>query len=448
MKKKWIAALLLGVALTMAGCTNAGTTPEAEGQSVSSESSVAGKTDGSKEADASKEESSAVDSSTASSEPDGMVSAGSKEDMGIDDSWKGLYAEYIEKEIVPMLDAREPGWEEGWSFGMIYINDDPIPELVISSGYEAAGNIICTVIDGKVESLQTSRLSFYYKEFGNVLVNAEGNMGFYYDIIYRIGEKGFELLHEGTNEEVYEENGPTGEVLYTMDGKEVTKDEYYKTVNAAIPGTERIFWNLGSSYDDMMKYLKGNGPKNYQEAYREVVEALSKDALAAGRAPEYYKFALIERENYDPLLLCSGNHTFCIYAFEDGLLQAGPDQWFSETELIFVYPKLGIIQNHQYYENNVSYVSDYWMRAGSLCASYLRTEAEMEMVDDEWKLVLNENGEPITTYLINNAEVSKEDYYKFAERNDEKFKQQLVANDEEYTFIEYYHGAEMLEMLK
>ena len=130
------------------------------------------------------------------------------------------------------------------------------------------------------------------------------------------------------------------------------------------------------------------------------------------------------------------------------MLQAGPDQWFSETELIFVYPKLGIIQNHQYYENNVSYVSDYWMRAGSLCASYLRTEAEMEMVDDEWKLVLNENGEPITTYLINNAEVSKEDYYKFAERNDEKFKQQLVASDEEYTFIEYYHGAEMLEMLK
>jgi hypothetical protein len=445
MKKKWIAALLLSVALTMAGCTNAGTTPEAEGQSVSSESSEAGKTDASKEADASKEESSTVDSSTASSEPDGMVSAGSKEDMGIDDSWKGIYADYLEKEIVPMLDAREEGWKEGWSFGLIYVNDDPTPELVISSGYEAAGNIICTVVDGQVAYLQTARLSFFYKEFGNVLDNADGNMGYYYDNIYKIGANGFELLHEGTNEEVYGENGPTGEMQYVMDGRDVTKDEYYKTVNGAIPATERTFWNTGSSYDDMLSYLKGKGAASYQEAYREVIQGLSSKDAVTDRASENYKFALIERENYDPLLLCVGNQTFCFYAFEDGLLQAGPNWWFSETELVFVYPKLGIIQNHQYFENNVSNVSDYWMKAGSLCATYLSTECEL---DEEWEPVFDENGMPITIYEINNAEVSKEDYYKFAERNDEKFKQQLAPNDAEYTFIEYYDAAQMLEMLK
>jgi hypothetical protein len=445
MKKKWIAALLLSVALTMAGCTNAGTTPEAEGQSVSSESSEAGKTDGSKEADASKEASSAADASTATSEPDGMASVGSKEDMGVDDSWKGIYADYLEKEIVPMLDAREEGWKEGWSFGLIYVNDDPTPELVISSGYEAAGNIICTVVDGQVAYLQTARLSFFYKEFGNVLDNADGNMGYYYDNIYKIGANGFELLHEGTNEEVYGENGPTGEMQYVMDGRDVTKDEYYKTVNGAIPATERTFWNTGSSYDDMLSYLKGKGAASYQEAYREVIQGLSSKDAAPDRASENYKFALIERENYDPLLLCVGNQTFCFYAFEDGLLQAGPNWWFSETELVFVYPKLGIIQNHQYFENNVSNVSDYWMKAGSLCATYLSTECEL---DEEWEPVFDENGMPITIYEINNAEVSKEDYYKFAERNDEKFKQQLAPNDAEYTFIEYYDAAQMLEMLK
>ena len=445
MKKKWIATLLLSVALTMAGCSGAGATPEGEGQIISSESSEAGKTDASKEADSSKEGSSAVDSSAESSEPDGMVSAGSKEDMGIDESWKGLYAEYLEKEIVPMLDEREPEWKDGWSFGLIYVNDDPTPELVISSGYEAAGNIICTIIDGKVEYLQTARLSFYYKEFGNVLVNAEGSMGYYYDIIYRIGEKGFELLHEGTNEEVYGESGPTGEMLYTMDGKEVTKDEYYKTVNGSISGTERVFWNTGSSFDDMIEYLKGNGAKDFKEAYRDVVQNISKDASAAGSASENYKFALIERDGFEPLLLCAGNKTFCIYAFEDGLLQVGPNQWFSETEMVLVYPKLGIIENHQYYENNVSYISDYWMRAGSLCASYLRTECEL---DEEWEPVFDENGVPVTIYTINNEEVSKQDFYKFAERNDEMFKQQIVPNNAEYTPIEYYDGAEMLKMLE
>ena len=148
-----------------------------------------------------------------------------------------------------------------------------------------------------------------------------------------------------------------------------------------------------------------------------MASAGSKDALAAGRAPEYYKFALIERDNYDPLLLCAGNQTFCIYAFEDGLLQAGPDRWFGRKEFVLVYPKLGIIENHQYYENNVSYVSDYWMKAGSLCSTYLRAESKEIWEDEEWELVLDENGEPVITYLINNAEVSKEDYFKFAERN-------------------------------
>ena len=68
--------------------------------------------------------------------------------------------------------------------------------------------------------------------------------------------------------------------------------------------------------------------------------------------------------------------------------------------------------------------------------------------NEEWELVLDENGEPVITYLINNSEVSKEDYFKFAERNDEKFKQQLVPNDEDQTFIEYLDGAEMLKLLK
>ena len=62
--------------------------------------------------------------------------------------------------------------------------------------------------------------------------------------------------------------------------------------------------------------------------------------------------------------------------------------------------------------------------------------------------MFDENGVPVTIYSINNEEVSKQDFYKFAERNDEMFKQQIVPNNAEYTPIEYYDGAEMLKMLE
>lgn len=439
MKKKWMMAVLLSLALTLAGCSGGGSASEGEASGLSSEKLET------KEADASKESSAENTSGTESAAPDGKETAGNKQDAGDDDSWKGIYAEFLEKEIVPWLDSNEEDWKNGWSFGMIYMNDDLTPELVISSGYEAAGNVLCTVIDGKVKQFQTSRLNIFYKEFGNILDNSDGNMGYYYDNLVKIGADGFELIHEGTNEDVYGDNGPTGERRYAMDGQTVTKEEYYKTVDGLLPATERTYWVKGSSFDNMMDYLKGNGPANYKEAYREVIEEIAKAAPTSDFAPANAKFALIERDNQDPLLLCVGNRTFNFYAFEDGLLQDCPDWWFSETELVLVYPNLGIVQNHQYFENNESYISDYWMKLGSVYANYLRTECEM---DADWEPVLDANGVPITIYLINGSEVSREAYYKFADRNAEKAKQQLAASDAEYTFIDYLGAEEMLKLLK
>lgn len=421
MRKRMIVALALGLALTLTGCS--GNAPDAgTGDAAGS--------------NASKESVNATDGS----EPDGMASADGGENAVILEPWKATYAEFLEKEIVPWLDRQEPEWRrDGWTFGFIYVNDDPSPELVISSGYEAAGNIICTIIDGKVEQLQTSRLSFYYEEFGNKLNNAEGHMGCYYDDIFTITDKGFELVHEGVYNELYDENGPTGEMEYAMDGKAVTKEEYFETVDATFVPEERIFWEKGSGYDEVIAYLKGNGPKNYQEAYSELI----RNGMVNFN-DEMKGFALIERDDHDPLLLCVGDKSFCFCAYEDGLVQIGPYWYFSEAETVLVYPNVGLIENLHYGDNEPVCIGGYWMQKGSLCNVYVWSEY---VLDENMNLILDQSDLPVTRFVLNGAEVSKQDFYVFTDRNDESYFLHVVGCGEEYTFIDYLDGDQMLRDL-
>ena len=103
-----------------------------------------------------------------------------------DDSWKGIYANFLENEMTDILGDYVSEEYDTWTFGFIFVNDDNIPELVISSGYEAGGNIILTIANGEVDFFYTRRLGFYYDERGNVLINADGHMGVYFDYVFNI----------------------------------------------------------------------------------------------------------------------------------------------------------------------------------------------------------------------------------------------------------------------
>ena len=459
MKKKLVAAMALAMTVILAGCGGAGAGEGSQGEisgSKITESKAGNNGAGSENASASGSEdggagqgsesnagdpagSSADGSEKESSQPDGMVSAGSKEDMGIDESWKPVYADFLKNDLDSIIGSNEEDWRDTWSFGFIYLNNDPTPELVISSGYEAAGNIICSPVNGKVEYVQTSRLNFFYKEFGGILDNSDGNMGYYHDYIYKLDDKGFDLLHEGYNYDEYDNDGNISESHYEMDGKAITKEVYDKTILDLMPVMQRLYWAKGCSYADMIRYLEGNGAEDYKAAYREVI----KDGIK-GTNGELDKFALIERTNYEPLLLCANDREYCFCAFDDGLLQVGPTTYFSETALVLVYPGLGLIENNQYYENNEMYNARYYMKAGSVIYNYMSTEAKY---DSDWEPILDSDGAPIITYKVNSAEVTKEQFNTQLTRYDEIFKQQLISPKEKDAIIEYGNAIQMYDKL-
>lgn len=436
MKRKFVKIMALAVTLVLAGCTDAGSatgSTESDTETGTVVESSQTETVQSQENTESSEETKGQETepSTASTE--------SGEEKRADDSWKKVYADFLEEQIEAELPYMDEDWKDSWSLGFIYLDSDDIPELVLSSGYEAAGNIICTQIGGKVNYLQTSRLNFYYQERGNLLDNNDGNMGYYYDMIYSIGAEGFELQNSGEYNEVYGENGYTGEMEYLLEGRTVTEEEYQKVIRGRIPARKRTYWSSGCTYSDMLNFLKGEGPKDYKEAYSEFI----KKGTSKGHQP-VDGFALVEQSNGDPMLLCVGERTFFFCAFEDGLLQVGPDWYFSETEFVLLYPELGMVSNNQYYENNEMSDAHYTMENGSLLVEYATTNCEY---DENWEPVLDENGYPIITYLINSVEVSREEFLDFTTGNDEKFKQQLAPSNAEYTFIHYYDRTQMLNQL-
>ena len=143
------------------------------------------------------------------------------------------------------------------------------------------------------------------------------------------------LLHPPLEDE-YDENGPTGNTKYKLDTKEVTESEYRAEIDAYISYKDRVYWERGCSYTAMLNYLEGKGPKDYKEAYTQIINAHSSEAGT--------KFSLIEVTDRDPLLLIVDEKKMSLCSYEDGLVNEGPDNYFSDGQIILMYPSIGVIK--------------------------------------------------------------------------------------------------------
>lgn len=142
-------------------------------------------------------------------------------------TWKTAYREYI-----------LANYHEAMTYGLIYVDRDSIPELVIHTGGEAGGCQILTWHNGMTDVLQTRRLGFTYQERGNLLCNSDGHMGYYYDDVFEIRNGKWKLLAYGAydNPEGWdEEQGRYVCNHYVFSGKEVTESEYLRALDAIYP---------------------------------------------------------------------------------------------------------------------------------------------------------------------------------------------------------------------
>ena len=129
---------------------------------------------------------------------------------------------------------------------------DRVAALVEVGADEATGCRIVFYSGGKAQVFQLNRLYFSYIPSGNLLCNSEGNMDYYYDLVYKYSNGEIERIAEGwygaeDNSQVeYDENGDPI-YLYKWNGVEVDKEQYGQELGKVYD----VFQAVSYSYDNL-----------------------------------------------------------------------------------------------------------------------------------------------------------------------------------------------------
>lgn len=106
--------------------------------------------------------------------------------------WMQKYVEYARGKDAFYTDERIMDRWQYW--GLAYINDDMIPEMLLY-GCEAAGCKVLTIHDGKVSEWNSWRCGVSYIPKSGLIDNDDGSMGHYYDRIIKLKDGEYALVY-------------------------------------------------------------------------------------------------------------------------------------------------------------------------------------------------------------------------------------------------------------
>ena len=159
----------------------------------------------------------------------GFMGAGRENGDSDMSGWKQAYINHLQK-------PDDNRWE---GYGLIYVNDDEIPELVEVGNCEAAGCGIVSYADELANETILSRRSFSYIERGSLLCNSDGIMDLYYDLVYRMENQYLTRIASGYygayDDSVERDANRRLAYVYEWEGKRMGQKEYEQALNAVYP---------------------------------------------------------------------------------------------------------------------------------------------------------------------------------------------------------------------
>lgn len=158
--------------------------------------------------------------------------------------WQQAYLKYLSEESVP--DAQS-------GYTLIRISDDGIPQIAEIGADMATGARIVHYAGGRVHVTQLNRLNFTYIPGGNMLCNSEGNMDYYYDLVFCLEEGEFNLIASGyygaednSNIQFDDQGNPI--YIYEWEGTPVSEQEYQKELSRVYDFSKA----QGYEYEDLL----------------------------------------------------------------------------------------------------------------------------------------------------------------------------------------------------
>lgn len=285
--------------------------------------------------------------------------------------WISLYYEYVS------------GLREGIfaSMGLVYINDDEIPELVIDYSTYSTGATILTIIDNKVVENYMYGGSFYYSEKGNVVNNHHGKMGEYSDRYIGIGSDGW--VEYGIGEYRQLESPPY--ILdrvyddklceYRWNGRLVKARDYMEECDSIEKDHELSKWVGGTDYDSMEAFFTGHSGEDWTNDFYRLIKKYY-------RGLEYNYAILPDVQGQPYLLIRSSGELEYIYTWDDGIITQAPDVKYCNNVMLSE-------DGYLIYEMKVgdeNYTESYRIRSGSVTSGY-----DIYISDKRWVLKDNLN---------------------------------------------------------
>ena len=152
-------------------------------------------------------------------------------------------------------------YESGYSYALLNIDGDCVPELLCDSGYTAGGLQLLSYYNGIVHENRLEMGGFYYVEYRNRIYLSSGRMGYYSDVIYHLQSGTLvEDISGSWYEEMQGDNEEGYEVLYeyAWNNKNVSEEEYNKKLAHAFDMSKQTSWSTSDSLDlALSKYITG-----------------------------------------------------------------------------------------------------------------------------------------------------------------------------------------------
>ncbi|WP_176762298.1 hypothetical protein [Eubacterium oxidoreducens] len=108
-----------------------------------------------------------------------------------DEPWREAYLDYLTS------DDDLINYGDSFTYTLIYLDDNDIPEIFIDSGVEAGGQMIATYYDGKVTEQHFSRIGSQYIEKTGLVYTNTGHMDYYPLSITKLENGEFTVLGSG-----------------------------------------------------------------------------------------------------------------------------------------------------------------------------------------------------------------------------------------------------------
>ena len=204
------------------------------------------------EEDSSESEEAAEEDSEADSDEVSLVFSNSD-----NAEWARAYMDFINE--LPDPDC--------YSYDLVYIDDDVIPELWVDFEVEAGGECVATYYDGKVVDYDLPRIGSQYIPKGGYIYTSTGHMD-YYPVqitklengkftevaqgVFYMSQENMQILAEGNYEGTYEDL-----LSYEWEDKPVTVEEFYANIAEYLDMDNLVYptKNGGWRYDEVIKKL-------------------------------------------------------------------------------------------------------------------------------------------------------------------------------------------------